>query len=66
MWRPARRANVVAAKQGWTDVARLGEFSIPAINFGPGETALAHRPDESIDLGDLDRVIAGLRSALLG
>jgi succinyl-diaminopimelate desuccinylase len=55
-----------AAKQGWTDVARLGEFGIPAINYGPGETALAHRPDESIDLGDLDRAIEGLRSALSG
>ncbi|HEY7584683.1 MAG TPA: succinyl-diaminopimelate desuccinylase, partial [Acidimicrobiia bacterium] len=54
------------AKQGWTDVARLGEFGIPAINYGPGETALAHRPDESIDLGDLDRVLKGLQRALAG
>jgi succinyl-diaminopimelate desuccinylase len=53
-----------AAKQGWTDVARLGEFGVRAINCGPGETARAHRPDESIDLGALDAVRDGLRRAL--
>jgi succinyl-diaminopimelate desuccinylase len=53
-----------AAKQGWTDVARLGEYGIPAINYGPGETALAHRPDESIALSALDSVLSALRAAL--
>lgn len=54
----------LAAKQGWTDVARFGEYGVPAVNFGPGETALAHRADESIDVADLDRVFEALARVL--
>lgn len=43
----------ISHKQGWTDVAQMAERGIPAVNFGPGETALAHKPGESIALDDL-------------
>jgi succinyl-diaminopimelate desuccinylase len=54
-----------AAKQAWTDVARLAARGIPAVNFGPGETSLAHRADESVAIDDLEAVHAGLRRFLL-
>lgn len=50
----AERANApISHKQGWTDVAQMAERGLPAVNFGPGETALAHKPGESIALDDL-------------
>ncbi len=52
------------AKQGWTDVARLSARGIPAVNFGPGETAQAHQATESVPVEHLDRAYEVMRRFL--
>jgi succinyl-diaminopimelate desuccinylase len=46
----------VAAKQAWTPVAQFAEQGIDGINYGPGETAYAHRQDEQIPIANLHAV----------
>lgn len=54
----------VEAKQAWTDVARLTARGIPAVNFGPGETAQAHQARESVPTAYLEAGYAALRRLL--
>lgn len=55
----------LAPKQAWTDVARFTEIGVPAVNYGPGDTAQAHQVTESIPLANLDVAYEGIRRFLL-
>lgn len=53
------------SKQGWTDVARLYEYGVSAVNYGPGEVAMAHQVAESVEVGNLPVAFDHLKQFLL-
>ena len=59
-WRE-REGLGVLPKQAWTDVARFTSHGIPAVNFGPGETAQCHQAGEWCSIASLEHCYGALR-----
>lgn len=47
----------IRAKQAWTDVGRLSELGIDAINWGPGATGQAHQKDEWVSIEAIQQAL---------
>ncbi len=56
----------VCPKQAWTDVARLGELGLAAVNYGPGRTDQAHKVGEWVSLAETVKSFERLRAFFLG
>jgi succinyl-diaminopimelate desuccinylase len=54
----------VAPKYGWTDVSRFGQWGIPALNYGPGDPALAHADNEQVEIAQIEACYRGLKDWL--
>jgi len=52
------------AKLGWTDVARFSALGIPAVNYGPGVSEIAHTPGEFVETAKIAECEARLRAWL--
>jgi succinyl-diaminopimelate desuccinylase len=53
-------------KQAWTPVAELVDAGIAAVNFGPGDPACAHSPEERVSAVALARSYSILETFLCG
>ena len=54
----------VAPKQAWTPVAEFALAGVPAVNFGPGDPAYAHRRDELVRIDALVKCARTLEAFL--
>lgn len=61
-----RTGRPAEAKQAWTDVARFSELGVDAVNYGPGETAMAHQVNESASIPALSHAFDVLHDVLRG
>ena len=52
------------SKLGWTDVARFAELGIPAVNYGPGISEIAHTAGEYVEIPKIAECESALRSWL--
>jgi succinyl-diaminopimelate desuccinylase len=53
-------------KLGWTDVARFATLGIPAVNYGPGISEIAHTAGEYVELAKIAECESRLRAWLGG
>ena len=60
----AASGGAVRAKLGWTDVARFAELGIPAVNYGPGISEIAHTAGEYVEVASIERCEHHLRTWL--